>query len=194
MSGPVRIVVMARYPEPGRCKTRLIPRLGAGGAAALHGRLAERTVATVRASGLPFEVWGTGAAPSAFAAWLGDVAIRAQPGGDLGARLRAAAPPYPVIFLGTDAPDLAPRHLHAAAGALASHDAVIGPAHDGGYWTLGLAAPADSLLTDIPWGTGEVYRMTRMRMEAAGMVPQVLETLHDLDRPGDLDRWPHLLP
>lgn len=189
----VRLVLFTRYPEPGRAKTRLIPALGPEGAAALHRRLTERTLAVVRACGLQVEVRTTGADRQPFADWLGDdLPIADQGQGDLGDRLKRAAPPFPVLFIGSDAPDLAPEHLHAAIAALASHQVVIGPAEDGGYWSIGLAAPRDALFDDMPWGTDRVFVETMDRLRRAGIAPAILPTLADLDRPEDLARWPDL--
>lgn len=187
-----RVVVFTRYPAPGAAKTRLIPALGADGAAALHRRLTERTLVAVRASGLPFEVRVTGARPEAIGAWLGDAPAVDQGASDLGDRLRRAGPPYPTLFIGADAPDLAPDHLCAAALALAGAEVVIGPAEDGGYWLLGLARARDTLFADMPWGTERVYSETLARLATAGVVPAILPTLADLDRPEDLARWPDL--
>jgi rSAM/selenodomain-associated transferase 1 len=189
----MRVVIFARYPVPGSCKTRLIPALGDEGAAAMHRQLAEKTVRVVRASGLSFELWGTGAEEEAFLEWLGPLTYRPQGEGDLGARLKSAADPYPVMFLGTDAPDLSAELLLDGAGHLGRGSDILGPADDGGYWTLGLAAPLDPVFSDMPWGTGEVFEITRGRMEAAGRAPVCLPTLSDLDRPQDLEKWPDLV-
>ncbi|WP_426167626.1 TIGR04282 family arsenosugar biosynthesis glycosyltransferase [Sandarakinorhabdus sp. DWP1-3-1] len=183
----MRVSLFARWPEPGRAKTRLIPALGAAGAADLHRRLTERTVATVLAAGLPCEVRSTGANPPVFADWLGPgVTVVDQGDGDLGARLARAAKTLPVLLLGADIPDLAPHHLHAAVAALADAPAVIGPAEDGGYWLLGLAAPAPQAFVGVDWGTSSVCEQTLDRLPAG--IPQ-LATLADLDRPEDLARW-----
>ena len=85
MTPPPRLVLFTRFPEPGRAKTRLIPALGAAGAAALHRSLTESTLATLHATGLAVEVWVTGAPLGAFAGWLGaETLIRPQGDGDLG--------------------------------------------------------------------------------------------------------------
>jgi rSAM/selenodomain-associated transferase 1 len=188
----VRILLFTRFPEPGRAKTRLIPALGPRGAAQLHRRLTERTLAQVRATGLPFEVRTTGRPRQEFVEWLGTEAVADQGEGDLGERLQRAGPPYPCIFIGADAPDLTAADLLDAARALASHDAVIGPAKDGGYWLLGLARPLDALFADMEWGTDRVLPATLARLEAAGMKTARLRVLADLDRPEDLQRWPEL--
>lgn len=188
----VRVVLFTRYPEPGRAKTRLIPALGPRGAAELHRRLTERTLAQVRAAELPFEVRATGRPAEEFAAWLGDAPVVDQGEGDLGARMKRAGPPYPCIFIGADAPDLTGEDLNDAARALRSHDAVIGPAEDGGYWLLGLSRPLDHLFDDMPWGTDQVLPLTLARLAAAGTSPAMLRPLADLDRPEDLHRWPQV--
>ncbi len=187
--------MFTRWPEPGRAKTRLIPSIGAAGAAMVHRRLTERTIETIRQAGLRVEVRTTGAAPAAFANWLGaNMDFVDQGDGDLGDRLARAALAGPVILLGSDAPDLKPDHLHAAVEALRTHPAVVGPAEDGGYWLLGLSVPAPYLFNSMPWSTDAVCRITLERLEENGFQPVILEVLADLDRPEDLARWPELRP
>lgn len=189
----IRLVVFTRYPEPGKAKTRLIPALGAVGAAALHRRLTERTLTEARASGLQVEVHTTGAPPAAFHDWLGeDLRIVEQGDGDLGDRLRAAAAPAPVLFIGSDLPDISAAHLIEAAAHLSEGRTVLGPAEDGGYWALGLPATANYLFKDMPWSTDEVFAITLQRLRDHGIEPVLLGTLADCDRPEDLARWPEL--
>ena len=193
MTAPPRVALFARFPEPGRAKTRLIPALGAEGAAALHRRLTERAIATLRASGLPFELRHTGAPPEAFRRWLGEgVPLAEQGEGDLGARMARAAAEAPAILVGSDLPDLAPHHLCAAVVALAKHPAVIGPAEDGGYWLIGLREPMPFLFEPMEWGTDTVFAKTMARFAARAVTPALLERLADLDRPEDLSRWREL--
>ena len=189
-----RIALFCRWPAPGAAKTRLIPALGEAGAADLHRRLAEATVATVRESGLSPEIRFTGAGEEEFRAWLGgDLAYADQGGGDLGARMKRAADPLPVIFLGADCPDLRPEHLRRAVAALDENEVVLGPASDGGYWLIGLARRHDYLFDDMPWGGELVLTATLARLRERGIEPLLLDELADCDRPGDLERWPELL-
>ena len=186
---------MARFPVPGACKTRLIPKFGPDGAARIHRTLTERTLSVVRKSSLPTELWGTGANEEAFQDWLAPIDFKEQPDGDLGVRLERAADPYPVIFLGTDCPGLTPQHLKDAAKHLeGGAAAVLGPAEDGGYWTLGINQAFPDVFREIPWGTSEVYSLTYQRLEAAGATPVVMPRLADIDHPEDLDPWPELHP
>lgn len=191
------IAVLAKAPVPGLAKTRLIPRLGADGAASLQGALTEHAVRTALAAGLgPVTLW---CMPDeehpAFArlAHRTGVALRNQRGADLGARMAHAVAEHaargPVLLTGTDCPALTVEHLQAAAAALAQgHDAVLFPAEDGGYVLLGVTARHWELFEGIPWGSDRVMATTRERLRALGLRWSEPATLWDLDRPEDLDR------
>ncbi len=183
-----RLVLFARYPTPGRAKTRLIPALGADGAAALHRRLTERTLAMLTSTGYPVELRSTGAPAAAFRRWLGDIAVVAQGRGHLGQRMRRAATP-PALLVGADIPGLSADHVRQAATLLADHPVVIGPAIDGGYYLIGVAAPAPWLFAAMAWGSSSVFVTTVQRCAARGVVPGILPPLADLDRPEDLGEW-----
>ncbi len=193
-----RVVVFAKAPEPGAVKTRLIPPLTADGAAALHARLTKRALATVRTAAV-----GTielACAPDTdhpffrYCSARYGAALAAQGGGDLGARMlaaarRALAAGTPVILIGCDCPGLTPEHLRAAARALRQgQDAVVAPAEDGGYVLIGLAHHEDSLFRDIAWGGAQVMADTRRRLDALGWRWTELDTLWDVDRPRDYER------
>jgi rSAM/selenodomain-associated transferase 1 len=187
-----RLVLFARFPVPGRAKTRLIPALGPQGAAGLHRRLTERTLATLMATGLPVEIRTTGAPASAFRRWLGEVDCVPQGRGHLGARMRRAAADGPAVLVGADVPDLRPDHLLAATEALQRTPVVIGPAEDGGYYLIGLRAPLPWLFAPMAWGTEVVRATTLDRLTRHGVAATLLEPLPDLDIPDDLRRWPDL--
>lgn len=186
MAGP-RVSIFARYPEPGTVKTRLIPALGAHGAARLYSELLEGTVREARASGLPFQLRMTGAAPAhPPAPFDNDVAIVAQGEGDLGARM--ARVPAPCIIIGSDCPDLDADILRQAAKALESTPVVLGPARDGGYYLIALRQPLPFLFEDMAWSTPEVLAETLRRLRAHGSEPVLLPELSDVDEPADLER------
>lgn len=194
MTSAPRLILFARYPTAGECKTRLIPALGAQGAAQVHRHLTERTVAILRASNLPVTVAFTGASKTSFADWLGDdLMLVEQVAGDLSARLLACLDPAPVIFFGADTPDLQTHHVNAAVAGLTNHEVVIGPAEDGGYYLIGMNRALPDLLTDMPWSTEQVLPETLARLGRLGIAPLLLETLADCDRPEDLARWPGLV-
>ena len=186
------IAIFARWPEPGKAKTRLIPALGAEGAAKLYARLLELTVREARASSLPFHLRITGDDPARFREWLSDdLDVRDQGDGDLGDKL--ARVPTPGLMIGSDCPGLTAALLREAADALATHEAVIGPADDGGYWLLGLRDPCRDLFTDMAWSTPQVFPETMRRLDALGIAPHMLPELTDIDTGDDLEAWPELL-
>lgn len=194
------LVVLARRAEPGAAKTRLIPLLGPRGAARLHAELLAGTLEAARRfarrAGRSAELRLTGTpsdGPWAPRGWRH--ATGEQGPGDLGARLgRALEAAFArgarrVLAIGSDCPDLGPRHLEAAARALDGADLVLGPARDGGYWLLGLRRPVPALWTGMPWGGGDLLARTLAAARAAGLRVARLETLGDLDTPADLTAW-----
>jgi len=202
-NGDTLTLVFAKAPRAGEVKTRLIPLLGADGAAALHRQLLHQTLVTATDARLgPVQLH---AAPDVDDAFLQDcarrfgVALVAQRGPDLGARMRhafetALAGYRQVIVIGTDCPVLAPRHLWAAQTALAGgNDAVLVPAEDGGYALLGLARCDERLFADVAWGGDTVLATTRERLRALHWRWHELETLWDVDRPADYRRWSELM-
>ncbi len=191
----VAIAIMARAPMPGLAKTRLIPLLGAHGAAALQQALTARAAATAVASGIgPVTLW---AAPDAThpsfreLAIVHAIGIRRQPEGDLGARMLAAciAAAGPVLVIGSDCPALTAAHLHRAAAVLRGGlDAVVIPAEDGGYVLIGMRVAQPVLFSDMTWGHAGVMQATRERAHLHALALQELEPLWDVDRPDDVER------
>jgi uncharacterized protein len=206
MNEPVAVAVLAKAPLPGFAKTRLIPVLGAEGAALLQARLVERAVATACAARLgPVTLW---AAPDeshplfqAIGAHFG-IALARQDNGDLGARMLTAmaAANMPTLVIGTDCPALTSDHLRAAAGVLAvESDAVIIPAEDGGYVLIGMRIPARAVFSDMRWGAPSILDETRRRLKELGLTWREPVALWDLDLPEDLARLrgtdlAHLIP
>lgn len=186
------IAVFAKVPQPGLVKTRLIPELGAAGAAALQARLIEATLAKARAVGnAQVRLWLAGDPshyePAAATDWT------LQRGADLGARMAHAfiatlARARGCVLIGTDCPALEPAHLRHAFEELERHDVVVIPAEDGGYVLIALAAPQPRLFEDIEWGGPSVMQATRARIAAAGLRAAYLPALPDLDTPADLAR------
>jgi hypothetical protein len=195
MSEPIAVAVLAKAPLAGFAKSRLIPVLGAAGAAALQARLIARAVATATAAGIgPVRLW---TAPDGehpvFRVIVAEqaVALAHQPEGDLGARMLAAiaAAGTPAVVIGTDCPALAPHHLRIAADILrGGSDAVLIPAEDGGYVLIGLRRPEPTLFSDMPWSTPGVMAETRLRLRQLGLRWREPVTLWDVDLPADLER------
>jgi rSAM/selenodomain-associated transferase 1 len=190
------LIVLAKPAIPGRVKTRLIPGLGAVGAARLHSALVRRTLAV--AQGSQWERVELHAAMprrhGLFRACEHEFAVpcAVQSQGDLGRRMDASLrralrnAPYAAL-IGSDCPALSERELDLARRALAQGvDAVLGPARDGGYWLIGVRTHAGFLFRAMPWGTPAVLETTRRRLRRRGWKWIELPSMGDLDRPADL--------
>jgi len=197
-SNNTRLIVFAKAPQPGAVKTRLVPLLGETGAAALHARLIERTLATACAAGVgPVELCCASRTEDPFFEYCSDrhvIARTLQADGDLGARMldacaRTLSAARHVILIGTDCPALTASHLRQAARALAEgYDAVLIPAEDGGYTLIGLSRCDAALFHDIEWGSAKVMATTRERLRRLQWRWKELEVLWDIDRPEDYRR------
>jgi rSAM/selenodomain-associated transferase 1 len=191
---PVAIAILAKAPIPGFAKTRLIPTLGAEGAAIFQKALIDRAVETACAAATgPVTLWATpDTTHTAFAALRArGVGLMQQVDGDLGVRMLAAlAPPGgPALVIGTDCPVLSADDLRTAADVLrGGRDVVVFPAEDGGYVLIGGRRPETLLFADMTWSTPQVMEETRRRLRQAKLTWQEPVTLWDIDLPEDLDR------
>ncbi len=197
------LIVFTRYPEAGKTKTRLIPALGAEGAAALQMQMTEHTLATIhqlKRRGMPLavDVRFAGGDPSQMQAWLGlQWDYTPQGEGTLGDRLcRAFQEAFSrgataVLAIGIDCPDITTEILTEAFSHLEASDVVIGPAKDGGYYLIGLSRFIPDVFRDINWGTETVLQQTLNWVKQLSLNAAQLEVLADIDRPEDLEIWNH---
>lgn len=185
------LVVMLKEPRPGRVKTRLGREIGMTAAAWWFRHQVARLLRRIEdprwqlvlavspdAEGLASRVWPA------------HLPRLAQGTGDLGdrmARVFRSLPPGPVCIIGADIPGIGRGHIARAFAALGDHDAVIGPAPDGGYWLIGLrrtAAVPARLFEGVRW-SGPNARADTLASLGHARVAQV-DTLRDVDEAGDL--------
>ncbi len=210
----LQIIVMARWPSPGRCKRRLsgdlYNRLGLSNsserAARIQKRLTEHTTGVVLglADAMVIEpvLAVSGLGPNAAGRWgqqLGLPLVRLQGQGQLGTRLRRQLMQghrrgMPSLVIGTDLPELNLDDLKRAIEQLQTHDLVLGPASDGGYWLLGIGAnlihtPKHWPLIGIPWGGPTVLESTLKAASAHAISTALLPKRNDLDHWSDLKPW-----
>ncbi|HVM49268.1 MAG TPA: TIGR04283 family arsenosugar biosynthesis glycosyltransferase [Candidatus Acidoferrum sp.] len=197
------LILFTRHPTPGQAKTRLIPALGAEGAAALHRRLVVRTLRTARQASrivpADLEVRFEGGTEQAMSHWLGSAArFLPQGTGDLGERMAGAfaesfhAGSMATVIIGSDCPTLSSEVIAAAFHRLTETPVVLGPARDGGYYLIGLSRPMPELFRGIPWGTDRVLADSLDVLQRWGCKPALLDPLEDIDRPEDLLAWDRL--
>ena len=192
-----QVLVVAKAPEPGRVKTRLGADIGMARAAEIAAAaLLDTLVAATEAVGaarchlsidgdLDRGVRG-GALRAALTGWT----LHPQVGADLGTRLADAhhRVPGPVVQVGMDTPQLTPALLHDAAAELEDHDAVLGPATDGGWWVLALRDPAAaSALVGLEMSTSTTYADTWRALRRDGLRVGATTTLSDVDTAADAD-------
>ena len=187
-----RLVVTAKEPVAGRIKTRLAAGLGVATTvrfarqctSALLQRVAKNapwqtTIAVSPDSGVRSRIWPLG------------LPVTPQDGGDLGARMQRIfdrTERGPVIIIGTDVPNIARVHIHAAFRLLGQHDAVFGPADDGGYWLVGLRRRPRVLrpFAGVRWSSPHALADTLANLRGRSVAR--VATLSDVDTPADFER------
>lgn len=200
------VIVMAKAPRAGEAKTRLAPPLTLEEAARLAASLFADTVALALRCGAAVVVAyapadGRAALEEALRSAAleeaaGDIVWLGQRDGDLGERLagvaeRAAAEGFgPLLLVGADSPTLPPAFLAAALEGLArgGADVALGPTADGGYYAVGMRAPAPGLFDSIEWSTPRAYVQTAHNAARLGLRLLELPHWYDVDTPADLAR------
>lgn len=180
------VVVLAKAPVAGVVKTRLVGRWSAQQAADLAEAALADTLATTT-------TWGRTLCVLAGdpGSWLpAGTPVVAQGAGSLGERIAAAFDAAfdqgaPVLLVGMDTPQLSHAHLDAALAALADNDAALGRADDGGWWLLGLHAPAAAAITAVPTSRADTGVRQRQALLDAGLSVADLPVLTDVDLPAD---------
>ena len=187
-----RIIVFIKAPRPGFVKTRLATDIGDKAACKAYQRLTETVLAKL--TSLPnVEIRFTpDDAKDEIKDWLRKGwGARPQGNGDLGQRMHRAfmEADGAAVIIGSDCPYLEPSDIETTAKALQTHDMVVGPAADGGYWLIGLTAPHPVLFEGIHWGTDTVFAETLANAESVNLSSQLLRELIDVDLVDDWNKW-----
>ena len=195
------LIIFAKAPVPGQVKTRLCPPLTPDEAATLHGSfvidMLERTKVAATKLKLPIDRY-LACAPSSALVFFKimeerqSVTLIDQVGDDLGARMQQA---FATLFgkgyrraliVGTDIPALPLDHYRKALSLLDTHDVVLGPAIDGGYYLIGLKQPRPELFSGIDWSTDRVLAATQEKAAGLGLKTALLPSWRDVDTIDDL--------
>ncbi len=192
----VSLLIFAKPPRMGLSKTRLAEGLGATEARRIASFTLASTLKAARASGLNVKVYTTPdglAATQQGGAVFGGLALRPQGPGTLTERLERGlkeAPPGMVLFIGSDAPDITPGLLRRAVRGLTQHDAVFGPALDGGFWLFGMhkGPQTRSPFRRVRWSGPHAMEDVWSQLPNAARV-WLLPPLIDIDAAPDWDNW-----
>jgi len=183
------LAIYVKAPVSGRVKTRLAATIGADDACIFYKACAEHVARAVVGSTWQVQVWTSDSDDvDQVAAWLGHPTY-AQRGSSLGDRMAhtvATSAPSPCVIIGSDTPDIDAQTIAAAFDALTSHDVVLGPACDGGYYLIGMLRPLPSLFANIDWSTDQVLAQTLHAIQISGVSAHLLPVLRDIDTVADL--------
>jgi rSAM/selenodomain-associated transferase 1 len=195
------LVIFAKAPIPGEVKTRLCPPLTPDEAATLHGSfvldMLERSKTAVAKLKLPLDRYLACTPSSTFVFFKimeerQGVKLIDQTGADLGSRMSQT---FETMFargytrgliVGTDVPSLPLDHYRQALAQLETHDLVLGPAIDGGYYLIGLKRTVPDLFVGIPWSTERVLGKTQEKASTLGLKTALLPPWRDVDTIEDL--------
>lgn len=194
------IIFFVKHPSPGAVKSRLARRLGNATAVELYSNFVRDMLDAMKRSGYPIDIFVTpGDRLDDVRSWLAeDAAYHPQFGSDLGERMEQA---FHAIFargverailIGSDIPDLPAEHLANALDSLERHEAVIGPARDGGYYLIGFRKDgfAPEIFRGVAWSSPDVFGLTMRIFGEKGTAVQTLTPWQDADTVGDLrDLW-----
>ena len=191
-TAPATLLIFTLGASAQRRRRRLLPRAQAEQELALHQRCLDQALGAGRASGCRLLVSSPGALdlPS-------DATLLHQQGSGFGERLAAAVAEArrvacgPLVLLGSDVPEVQPRHIALALERLAADrsSVVIGPSPDGGLYLLASHQPLDLLLEQVSWCRRDTRRRLTRTLRGAGLRVTFLEPLRDLDSRADLERW-----
>jgi len=196
-----QLIVFIKAPQPGKCKTRLIPYMSAEQASEFYKELVINCLdkaTTLEHTDIAIYTYPDINHPYIKA--LGErypVSLKLQSGSDLGERMHHAIQQSlqeyeKCILIGTDCPVLDTRYIDKAFKALDQHDMVLGPAKDGGYVLIGATKIEPSLFNNIKWGTNTVLQQSLNNNEAAAYKTHLLSTLWDIDTPEDYIKYQSL--
>jgi len=189
------LVIFAREPRLGRVKTRLAADIGRLGALGFY----RRTLFSVTRRLARDPRWQCRLAVTPERAVFGEGpwppvdTLISQGEGDLGQRMGRVMeilPPGPVVIIGCDVPDIRACHIADAFKALGNHDAVFGPAKDGGYWLVGMKRRPvfRDVFQDVRWSTEYALPDTLANLRP-GQSHALLQTLSDIDDGKDYRHW-----
>lgn len=190
------LLVFAKPPRIGLSKTRLAEGIGPASARRIASFIQARTFRAAARSGCDTLIYATpdsalnGAVTTC---WPGHLPRRSQGEGTLTERLEKGlneAPPGPVLFIGADAPDVSPALLRQAVRLLGRHDAIFGPAEDGGFWLFGMnkGARARSPFRNVRWSGPHAMQDVWSNLPGHASVG-LLPMLMDIDQLSDWRAW-----
>jgi hypothetical protein len=190
------LVIMAKAPRPGQVKTRLASSLSPVAVTAFYGCLLDDTLALARSLGdVEVAIMCPDSDVNELAQLAGSKAnVVAQKGEGLAAGLTSAFAHFAedrqrrTIAFNSDSPHLPRSVLEVAFETLTTHDVVVGPTHDGGYYLVGAKAFHPTLFARDGMGTSSALERLLSRARALDLAVGLAATFYDIDVVDDLTR------
>lgn len=189
------LVIMAKAPRPGAVKTRLVPSLSPDAVTAFYRCLLEDTLALARSlNDVEVAIMCPHSDVNQLAQLAGrEVNVVPQKGEGLAAGLTSvfahfADHHHRIIAFNSDSPHLPPSVLEEAFEALAAHDVVVGPTHDGGYYLIGATASYPTLFAHDGMGTSSALERLLFRARVLDLSVALAPPFYDIDVADDLTR------
>jgi uncharacterized protein len=188
------LLVIAKDPRPGYSKTRLCPPCRPEQAARLAAAALTDTLDVIQATPARRHVLVLDGDPGRWR--RSGLEIVPQRGAGLAERLANAFADVaePALLVGMDTPQLTTELLTEGMAALACHDAVLGPAVDGGYWSVGLRVANPAAFAGVPMSTGRTLARQRCRFAELGLRIYEQPPLRDVDTIDDAHAVAALAP
>jgi rSAM/selenodomain-associated transferase 1 len=190
------VMVFTRNPELGKVKTRLAKTIGDTAALKVYEYLLNHTHHTLLQLNIDKAVYYSVAVRDKDLWNATHFQKHLQQGDDLGIRMQHAfetafkANYDKVIIIGSDLLDLKAAHIQDALDALNTNDVVIGPAHDGGYYLMGMTNLHPAVFQNKNWGTDSVFQDTMRDLQNLDV--HLLDELNDIDTFDDFKVYPEL--
>lgn len=188
------LIIFIKNPELGKAKTRIANTTGDVKALDIYKELLEHTRKATSSADCKRHLFY-----SSFIdredSWSSDIFFKqVQIDGGLGEKMQDAFQkvsdtPAKLVIIGSDCGELTADIITQAFDALSTHDVVLGPTFDGGYYLLGIRDPSIDLFSDIAWSTEVVYEQTVEKIKADHLTYFELPRLHDIDYEEDYLAW-----
>ncbi len=193
------LIIFVKNPVLGKAKTRLAATIGDEKALAVYKLLLQKTrLETINLAADKIVYYSDHVDDSDL--WDNTIFQKAvQSPGDLGQKITAAfnrafqGGYKRVCIIGSDCYDMTQAHLQEAFEALETKDAIIGPAEDGGYYTIGMSRYVPELFEQKVWSTETVGSDTIEDFKKLRLDYHVIETLNDVDTEDDLGPWANIV-
>jgi len=192
-----QLIIFIKNPELGKAKTRIAKTTGDKKALSIYLELLQHTRATVQKSDCHRHLFYSNFIDKEDAWSNTDFSKKLQINGGLGEKMQAAFQEVHdrddrTLIIGSDCGELTPQIIDQAFVALLTHDVVLGPTFDGGYYMIGMRKAHPELFQDIDWSTEQVYPQTLHKLKKNSTTYFELPRLHDIDFEEDYLAWRQL--